>query len=59
MKLACPLCGKMVTTKKLVPIQGSFFKGRIARCCRECFDKPDEEHREEYERECEEYEKGR
>lgn len=56
MKLACLLCGKMVTRKKLVPIPGLFFGGRIARCCEECFDKPDEEHRKEYEAE---YEGGR
>jgi len=57
MKVACPLCEKKVPRKRLVPIQGLKLGGRIARVCEECVSKPDEEHRKDFERECEEWEK--
>jgi len=49
MKILCPICGKRMPRKKMVLLLGLRIRDRVPRVCQECFDRPDEEYREECE----------
>ena len=51
MKVQCPACGKFVPRKRLQIVEGLWLRGKLARCCQDCAEKPDEQHQIEYEAE--------
>lgn len=54
MKIPCQCCGQPIVRKRLVAVKGLWIRGRVARACQACVDKPEAEHEAEYK---EEYEK--
>jgi len=59
MKILCPACQKPTPRNKLVIVPGLKIRGRVARACQACVDKPDAEHKTEYEKECGEVDNAR